>query len=142
MRIVNERLARQANAEDKCTGRFWEGRFKSQALLDERALLSCMAYVDLNPIRATIAKTPETSDHTSIKHRINAIKNKQSPKRCLERFEDITLKSKGIPFKLEDYIDLVDWTGRIIRDDKRGAISSSLPPIVGSSILSLSLIHI
>ena len=94
MRIVNERLARQANAEDKCTGRFWEGRFKSQALLDERALLSCMAYVDLNPIRATIARTPETSDHTSVKHRIDAIKNKQSPKRCLERFEGITLKSK------------------------------------------------
>jgi len=146
MRIVNERLARQANAEDKCTGRFsatapcvalppasmqsWEGRFKSQALLDERALLSCMAYVDLNPIRATIARTPETSDHTSVKHRIDAIKNKQSPKRCLERFEGITLKSKGIPFKLEDYIDLVDWTGRIIRDDKHGAISSSLPPIL------------
>ena len=42
----------------------------------------------------------------------------------------LPLKSKGIPFKLEDYIDLVDWTGRIIRDDKRGAISSNLPPIL------------
>ena len=130
MRIINERIARRANAEDKCTGRFWEGRFKSQALLDERALLSCMAYVDLNPIRAMMAKTPETSDYTSIKHRIDAVKDKRQPKRCLERFDGIRNSSKGIPFDLDEYIRLIDWTGRIIRDDKRGAIDAGLPPIL------------
>ena len=74
MRTLNEHIARRANAEDGVKGRFWEGRFKSQALFDEKALLAAMAYVDLNPVRAGLAETSETSDYTSIQERVGLLR--------------------------------------------------------------------
>ncbi len=130
MRIVNEAIARQANAEDQCTGSFWESRFKSQALLDDKALLSCMAYVDLNPIRAKMAKSPESSTHTCVHKRIELLRKKQTTPPSIELFTGITSDSTGLPFKLDDYLELIDWTGRVIRPDKRGSIDAELPPIL------------
>ena len=125
MRCLNEPIARRANREDHCRGRFWEGRFRSQALLDERALLACMAYVDLNPIRAAIAKTPETSYFTSIRERIN---RRDSTK--LRSFSGNADEGQGIPFTFNEYLQLVDWAGRLIRSDKKGSIPPDTPPIL------------
>jgi hypothetical protein len=131
MRLLNEFIARESNREDKVTGRFWEGRFKSQALLDEQALITCMAYVDLNPVRADIAKTPEQSDFTSIQERIQKVMNQ---KKCsllpfVNTVKTAKEKEGAIPFELNDYIALVDWSGRAILDNKRGSIPANTPPI-------------
>jgi len=131
MRCVNEPIARMANAEDHCTGRFWEGRFKSQALLDERALLACMAYVDLNPIRAAMAKTPEASDYTSVQERIE-----RPQSASLAQFNE--QDENAIPFNLKDYLELVDWGGREIRRDKRGYIPAKAPPILTRLMMDAS----
>jgi hypothetical protein len=76
---LNEFIARAANKEDEVKGRFWEARFKCQALLDEAAIVACMVYVDLNPIRAGLAATPEESDFTSIQERIRAWHSQTMP---------------------------------------------------------------
>ena len=132
MRCLNEHIARMANEEDGCKGRFWEGRYKSQALLDEKALLTCMSYVDLNPIRAGMAKTPETSQYTSIHERILSKNVKQNtiPLLPFQGKERLNNNIDGIPFTEKDYFHLVDWSGRAIRSDKRGYIPKDLPPIL------------
>jgi hypothetical protein len=138
MKCLNEHLARRANAEDNCSGRFWESRFKSQALLDEASLLTAMAYVDLNPVRAGIAATPEDSEFTSIYQRIQEIREAADASKVSEAALQIPLLplQSGpthlpvLPYRFEDYLLLVDWTGRAIRDDKRGAIDDHLPPII------------
>jgi hypothetical protein len=77
MRTACEPIARMANRQDGCTGRFWEGRFKAQRITDEAGLLACAMYVDLNPVRAAMAATPEQSEHTSAYDRIKSLKGQQ-----------------------------------------------------------------
>jgi REP element-mobilizing transposase RayT len=133
MRCLNEHIARRANEEDDCTGRFWEGRFKCQALLDESALLACMAYVDLNPVRAGMANSPEESEYTSIYRRIAVFRsdtNQQEPANLMPfRSKSNHESTKSVHFKLRDYLELLDWTGRAIRSDAHAAIPGDLPPI-------------
>ncbi len=132
MKELNFRIARQANQEDRCGGHFWEGRFKSQALLDEKALLAAMAYTDLNPVRAGIAQTPETSKYTSIKRRLDSLTYRQfKPQGLLPFAGDTNLeKSDVIPFRLIDYLEWVDWVGRQMREGKVGYIESYQPTIL------------
>ena len=112
---------------------FWKGRYKSQALLDEAALLTCMVYVGLNPVRAKMAKTPETSEYTSIQQRAKKISNDSTGKQPndLKPFRSQGQNpDKAIPFALSSYLELVDWSGRVVRKDKRGSISAHTPPIL------------
>ncbi|MFC5078880.1 hypothetical protein VTH8203_03374 [Vibrio thalassae] len=134
MRNLNEYVAREANKEEDCKGRFWEGRFKSQALLDEKALLSCMAYVDLNPVRADMAQSLEASEFTSIYERIHSVACQQDkgkgelaslPTKGLAGFLGNERKVQpcfGIEFSLLDYLALVEELGQVVRQRKRGYI--------------------
>jgi len=118
MRYINEPLARIANAEDECTGRFWEGRFKSVALLDRTALLACMIYVDLNPARAnSSARVP--SRHTSAQLRMKGDKNE------LANLETINTN-------LGEYLNLLHWTRK--RKQNTGASSIAPKPMLLQSL--------
>jgi len=142
MKCLNEPIARRANAEDDCTGHFWEARFHSQPLVSEQALFAAMAYVDLNPVRAQIATTPARSDYTSIRHRLSPGKSQlgqtiaqmirsgelhhfDTPIRPLMPFLG-TGSAEELPLREDHYIDLVDAASRAVRPGKRGAANPNL----------------
>jgi len=144
MKALKEPLARMANKEDECKGTFWEGRYKSIAILDEEALLVTCAYIDLNPLAAGIAATPETSRHTSIRRRVRhakaegklyKLKPSRSGRVTHSRARDVEEKLWLCPvedrrrrgsaregmlegFSLGNYLLLVDYTSRLHRQGK------------------------
>ncbi len=139
MRCLNEWMARKANQEDGCTGRFWEGRFKCQALLDESALLTAMAYVDLNPIRAGLADTLIDAEFTSIQQRLgagakagSAVASNGLP--ALLPMADFLrgANTATVPFRWLDYVALVERTGRLVRIDKQGTLMTESLPILST----------
>ncbi len=79
MRALSEPIARLANKQDECTGRFWEGRFRAQRIVDDAGLLACAMYVDLNPVRAALADSPDRANYTSAYDRIRAEQGEQIP---------------------------------------------------------------
>ena len=133
MRRINEPLAKSANNEDFCKGHFWESRFKSQALLDEGATLTCMAYVDLNPIRANRAKSLPESEHTSIKRRLNLLSQEELDQTIKAVAGQV--KNRTMVLKLKDYIELVEWTGNAIVYPNK----SKLPPHLSTTFDHLNL---
>lgn len=118
-----------------------------------------MVYVDLNPVRAGMADTPESSEHTSIRERVqpefDLLQAIDDQTECGDLFDFTTsLKpllpfenrlvnetQSGILFIFEGYLSLMDWTGRIIRGDKRGHIDNSLPPILDRLKISADQCH-
>ena len=126
MQFLNESIARAANAEDGCKGRFWDGRFRCQALLDESAVLSGMVYVDLNPVRAGVVDKPEAAEHVSVRRRFDAMKKAGPGALLMPVAGDGPARTVGE----REYLELVDATGRMLRADKPGSISRALPPIL------------
>ena len=70
MLMLNEPIARTANAEDNVPGHFFGERFGSVRLENKEDPLLCRLYVDLNPVRAGVAKTPEDSQYKGACDRI------------------------------------------------------------------------
>jgi REP element-mobilizing transposase RayT len=121
---LNEFIARAANKEDEVKGRFWESRFKCQALLDEAAIAACMVYVDLNPIRSGLADTPEESDFTSIQERIRA-------------WQKETMTTASDPKHAATDVQPVDIGIGTILPDNTAEISSTLPRGICAPVHSL-----
>ena len=177
MKCLSEPIAKRGNREEEVSGHFWEARFKVQPLLDEMAIAACTAYVDLNPIRAGVALTPETSDFTSVQERIvdrqSAVTQTPSTglsatfspaagekgqgsdamdqrvehgehagwlapvaldplrKQVREKQPARRASNKGfLPMTLDQYLRLLDWTGRQLRKDKAGKIPTEFEPIL------------
>jgi hypothetical protein len=161
MRCLAENIARRSNREEGVSGRFWEGRYRAQLILDEPSLLACAAYVDLNPVRAAMADSPEASDFTGAQDRIDDLRQRESdsesthdwersrrrvksgwlsPVEIDERKDDTGVdleptnrraSRKGfLSISLTKYLELLDWTGRQVRADKRGSIPAHLAPIL------------
>ncbi|MDZ7791907.1 MAG: hypothetical protein U5L08_15700 [Xanthomonadales bacterium] len=131
MRALNEPIARMANREDGCTGRFWEGRFKCQALLDEQAVLSCMAYVDLNPVRAGMCEALRDSKHTSVRYRLESSRSaigkalgRSSQDQALKPVAGLDADALS-DLTESSYIELVRWTGLQAHPEKRGKLSAA-----------------
>lgn len=161
MRLLNQRVAQRANREEEETGRFWQDRYRAIRLLDEEALVACMAYVELNPLRAGLTDRIEESEHTSIKRRIEGAMARQRQASATHRdalLAKLTLGEADTPvgpvasrsgtrcsdkgvlsMSLESYVNLLDWTARQVAPGKRGVTPQETPPVLQRLGLSQSV---
>lgn len=145
MRCLNEPVARRANREDGCTGRFWDGRFASKGLPDERALRACMAYQDLNPIRAGMANRVDAPEHTSLQRRLEEAEDE--PERLDEPVAPLRLDTSRrvvttsgpsiLEVTLREYRDQVEWTAGLHRSP---LVHERAPPALGDPKAWLALV--
>ncbi|NKB99208.1 MAG: transposase [Pseudomonadales bacterium] len=105
MKMLKQPIARRANLEDDCTGHFFDQRYYSGALLSEAAVLSAMAYVDLNPIRVKIASSVEGSKHTSIRARLDQIDNPAELDAYLKPVISGIDRERVLPISVRAYLD-------------------------------------
>jgi hypothetical protein len=168
MRLLCQKIGRRANKEDDEFGKFWQARYRAVRLLDEAAILACAAYVDLNPIRAALAETIETSPYTSAQQRALELKRQTSRSQTIgsgaahaqnaahhsplrpiaQSLSPVCLSDEGsgigpcvhtgggrasdkgfLRLSTAEYLELLDWTARQMRSDKRGATPASAAPL-------------
>ena len=151
---IRGKTGARANKEDGVTGHFFQSRFTSVRLADETSLLACAAYVDLNPIRACLAESLDTSEHTSVFFRIQALMGKSGvddflcplfmdeqadPLGPMPSRTKVRCSDKGfLWFSLADYLSLLDWTSRQRAGDKTGVVSETVPHILDRLAISES----
>jgi len=133
MRCLNEPIARRANPEDGVTGHFWQGRYRSQALADEGALLAAMTYVDLNPLRAGMVDRPEAGRDCSAIQRFKNVATGtdvvSEPMIMPFAGTDIEAGAGALPGEKFEYLELLDWSGRHMAKPGAAVIAAEMPPI-------------
>lgn len=94
--------------------------------------MDAAAYVDLNPIRAAICQTLESSDHTSVQRRIAGIAKPEDSGLAATPDDPVDLGQAELPkpVSLEDYLELLDWSARQVAPGKRGKTPESVPPVL------------
>ena len=122
MKCINNYIARKANVEDDCTGKFWESRFHSSRPIESLdALYACMAYIDLNPVSAGAADEPAAeSDHTSLSRRVDEARRDEDKYRsamapvsmCLRSGRVHTEGGEPLPLTLGNYLSHVRWVAQ------------------------------
>ncbi|MCK4889895.1 MAG: transposase [Candidatus Aminicenantes bacterium] len=106
MKLLKQKFALWYNRQNNRKGHFWSDRFKSVLIENGESLLNCLAYIDLNAVRADITIVPEEYRWSSIACRINNCDQRSFL--SMEGIIDIT-KTNSI----KGYLDYLYFTGNI-----------------------------